>query len=381
MEQLKLLTHAVRLTKTPTDGSGSFEAIVANWGIDRDNERFDRAAFDDLDGATPIPLRYQHVKDDADPGSKIGVVFAKATDAGLKVAGQLDLNNPMALAVYERMLLPASDKNALREFSVGFQYEPAKTYKGPQGERVIPKAKLVEVSVVYQGSQKTELLSIKDGSTPAAGAYTSCANHVAQSAVEALRGGLFEDQQVLQQASRDLRLLAGGVVTRGADDILKAIRPIVAKLRAAGRTIGADNLATTISEIESAYEGKARTTMTGTQARAMIESATAVEGNALVQFAEMKKALIRSFPAMARDVFGELTATERKALAARKARDKAAFDGPVAESPEPVFDARFAVQRQPEAIPVDPPEVITLPIAEYPDDSPIRAQIVEDGSR
>jgi hypothetical protein len=75
---------------------------------------------------------------------------------------------------------------------------------------------------------------------------------------------------------------------------------------------------------------------------------------------------------MAKSVFGELTVAEKKAIAARKARDKAAFDGPIAESPEPVIDARFVVQRQPEAVPVDPPEVITLPIAEYPDDNPVR---------
>jgi hypothetical protein len=171
------------------------------------------------------------------------------------------------------------------------------------------------------------------------------------------------------------------VTTRSAEEILKAIRPIVAALRAAGRTIGADNLATTISEIEAAYEGKARKTMTGAQARALIASATTVEGSALEQFAEMKKELIKAYPGMAKSVFGELTVAEKKALAARKARDKAAFDGPIAESPEPVIDARFVVQRQAEAIPVDPPETFLLPIAEFPDDGPVRERIIEDGSR
>ncbi|HYU07550.1 MAG TPA: HK97 family phage prohead protease [Thermoplasmata archaeon] len=349
--QTKLLTTYAKLTKTPTDGSGTFEAIVAGWDIDSDNDRFARDAFDGLDGSEPIPLRYQHVPDAADPASNIGVAFVTSTDAGLKAAGQLDLNNPMGMAVYERMLLPASDAKALREFSVGFAFEPAKTFKGDKGETVIPKAKLIEISIVYKGSQRTELLSIKNTGPrgtyePTAAAITNGANHLAQSAVEALRGGLFAEQQVLQQASRNLRLVLAG--TGDVQTILTAVRPIVAALRSAGRTIGADNLARTLDELDAAYDGKAAgKTMTGTQARALIASATTVEGNALVQFAEMKKEVIRSYPGMAKSVFGELTTSEKKALAAQKARAKAAFDGPPAEWVEPEIDARFRVINPP----------------------------------
>jgi phage head maturation protease len=158
-------TLALKLTKTPSNGSGTFEAVVAGWQIDHDNERFERDAFKSVDPERPYPLHYHHLPEAADPGATIGMLFAKPTDAGLRIVGQLDLKNPMAQAVYERMLLPANDPQALHEFSVGFEFDPAKTYKGDKGETVIPEAKLVEVSVVYRGAQKTELLSIKTGRT------------------------------------------------------------------------------------------------------------------------------------------------------------------------------------------------------------------------
>ena len=160
--QAKVLEYTIKLTKTPTDGSGAFEAIVAGWDIDADNERFARDAFDEEDGKTAIPLHYQHLPKAADPAATIGEVFATPTDLGVKVVGQLNLKNPMAVAVYERMLLDDDDPNALKEFSVGFVFDPKATFKGEKGETVIPKAKLIEVSVVYRGAQKTELLAIKE---------------------------------------------------------------------------------------------------------------------------------------------------------------------------------------------------------------------------
>ena len=35
---------SLKLVKTPSDGSGTFEAIVAGWEIDHDHERFERKA-------------------------------------------------------------------------------------------------------------------------------------------------------------------------------------------------------------------------------------------------------------------------------------------------------------------------------------------------
>lgn len=152
------------ITKTPTDGSGTGKAIVAGWDIDSDNDRFDRKAFDSVKG--DVPLGYMHITND--PGAEIGTGRTRPTPAGLLYSFRINLTNPLGMATYERMLLPADDPMSLKEFSVGFAYRKEDTTRGPQGENVIMHADLKEVSAVYRGAQRTELLSIKAATTAAA---------------------------------------------------------------------------------------------------------------------------------------------------------------------------------------------------------------------
>jgi HK97 family phage prohead protease len=274
-------TLALKLTKTPSDGSGTFEALVAGWDIDHDNERFDRKAFDSVDPEKPYPLHYQHMPKAADPGAIVGMVFAKVTDAGLRVVGQLNLKNPMGQAVYERMLLPSNDPQALHEFSVGFEFDPAKTYKGDKGETVIPEAKLREVSVVYRGAQKTELISIKSGGRTMTGAEALAE---IEAALNGKKPPAPEPPAPKPPAPKKTRKLT----TTGQIAVLK-------------------------SRVDSFGGGLPRT---------LAPPASTVQGNALEMFASMKRDLIKTFPEMAKSVFGELTADELAAVRQKKLREK-----------------------------------------------------------
>lgn len=159
----KTVSAQLALRKTPTTGTGEFEAVIATWVIDHDHERFDRHAFDgQIDKR--VELRYHHNL--SDPKGVIGWAVIRPTDEGLIARGRLSLEDKMALAVYERMLLPPGDPRALREFSISFAYLERDTTIGPEGERVFLKAEVLEVSVVYAGAQLgTRLRSLKSASS------------------------------------------------------------------------------------------------------------------------------------------------------------------------------------------------------------------------
>lgn len=163
--QTKTLTYSVRKSTGPNP-EGVFEAHVAEtWPEDAPKERADHdgdifatGAFDVQDGAI-VPVLYQHAY--GDPGADIGRAVLRPTPSVLAARGQLRIGTPMADAVFERMLLPSADPLALQQFSVGFEYDPAESFKRSDGVRVIRKARVLEVSVVFAGAQRTELLSIK----------------------------------------------------------------------------------------------------------------------------------------------------------------------------------------------------------------------------
>jgi hypothetical protein len=120
-------------------------------------------AFDEQNGTT-VPVWYQHAGN-GDPGANIGAGILRPQRDVLFLRGQLKLGEPMADAVFERMLLPASDPMALKEFSVGYTIDSAKTFVRPDGVRIIGRAQVMEASVVFQGAQRTQLLSVKGAKT------------------------------------------------------------------------------------------------------------------------------------------------------------------------------------------------------------------------
>jgi HK97 family phage prohead protease len=150
--------HLITVTKAP-NAKGTFEGIIdANPPEgDQDGERI--ASWTNLPG--DFILGYQHAY--GDPGSQIGSahVTPKGDDRHLLVYGRLDLTSPMARAVHERMLLPSDDSMSLKELSVGFYYDRSTVTKDRNGVTVIESASLHEVSVVWQGAQRTVISGVK----------------------------------------------------------------------------------------------------------------------------------------------------------------------------------------------------------------------------
>lgn len=166
----KTVTYPIKDLKAP-DSRGVFEAWVAETypedapkeKADADGDIFMTAAFDEEDGKK-IPVFYQH---DYSPTSEVGEArLAPLTSRKVLPAfGQLFVGQgrPIAEAVYEMMLLPESDPQALHEFSVGYDFDPKDAYVREDGVRIIRKSKIFEISVVYKGAQRTELVSVKAG--------------------------------------------------------------------------------------------------------------------------------------------------------------------------------------------------------------------------
>jgi HK97 family phage prohead protease len=152
----------LRLTKTPSDGSGYFEGLASTWDIDRDGERFAFGAwsdslFDWQKAASMPPLFWSHKN--KEPNDIIGrVVSMKETVDGLWVAGQLDLTNDRAVAIYERMLAGVLDT-----MSVGFLYD---LKHREDGVTVIDRAELLEVSLTPVPSNSRALVSVVKSRKP-----------------------------------------------------------------------------------------------------------------------------------------------------------------------------------------------------------------------
>jgi HK97 family phage prohead protease len=96
------------VTKSPSDGSGYFEAYLSTWDVDRDGERFAKGAFLDsilewMAAGDMPPVVWNHRSDE--PESLLGRVLWMKEDArGLLVGAQLDLSHPRSQIVYEALL-------------------------------------------------------------------------------------------------------------------------------------------------------------------------------------------------------------------------------------------------------------------------------------
>lgn len=191
----KMIERSVKLTKTPTDGSGKFTGVIYPFEVDKDNERFGEV----VDLPDTFPARYQHAM--GDPEGDIGEVKVTKVGKSLELDGQLNLDNPLAVLVYERMLLAPDDPRAMHEFSVGFLYNPTATYKGEKGETVIPKVKIYEVSIVVAGAQRTQLLSIKAAKEEARNRYSLKEVESDILASDAVLLGIVSDPKTLGQKS------------------------------------------------------------------------------------------------------------------------------------------------------------------------------------
>jgi HK97 family phage prohead protease len=175
--------HLITLTKAP-NAKGTFEGIIdANPPEgDKDGERI--ASWTNL--PDDFILGYQHAY--GDPGAQIGSAYvtSKGDDRHLLVYGRLDLSSSMARAIHERMLLPSTDSMALKEMSVGFDYDATSVQKDANGVGVIENASLHEVSIVYRGAQSTAISSVKTEAKESTEART-LRNHMDSSHAQGVR--------------------------------------------------------------------------------------------------------------------------------------------------------------------------------------------------
>lgn len=144
------------LKRMPTDGSGYGAAVAYAWGAKDDEPIFDRASL--YVERLPLPLLWQHDPGTDDIDNIIGRVTAeRTTDEGWEIDFKLDLSNPLAMKVYERML-NANDA----QFSVGFAYDKKDLYQGGDGLVHLRRSEVIEVSVVTVGANRgTRLVSLK----------------------------------------------------------------------------------------------------------------------------------------------------------------------------------------------------------------------------
>lgn len=153
-------TSFAYLTKSPSDGSGRFEALVYSAGEDIDGVFIDPSGVRSAVAAfqkrnRPLILRVQH---SADPEAAIGLidrVWSNSAGTELYIAGQLNLQSPVAQTVYENWLT-LGDAN---EFSIAWAAEDG--YKADDGMH-ITQLELLEVSSVAMGANRgTRLISVK----------------------------------------------------------------------------------------------------------------------------------------------------------------------------------------------------------------------------
>jgi len=176
--------HLITVTKAP-NAKGTFEGIIdANPPEgDQDGERI--ASWTNL--PDDFILGYQHAY--GDPGAQIGTAYvtSKGDDRHLLVYGRLDLSSSMARAIHERMLLPSTDSMALKELSVGFDYDRSAVTKDANGVGVIENASLHEVSVVWRGAQRTVIAGVKNAEAKESTEARTLRNHMDSSHAQGVR--------------------------------------------------------------------------------------------------------------------------------------------------------------------------------------------------
>jgi len=149
------------ITKAPTDGSGTFTALVSTFGGDPDaqGDVVDEGAFTKTiadwrgKGRFP-PVFWTHGVED--PTNAVGVLTSMAeTREGLVVDGKLNLAKDRAVSVYEGLL-----DGSIQEFSIG--YSVHEQFKDADGVNHLAEVELLEVSIVVSGANRhTRLLSVK----------------------------------------------------------------------------------------------------------------------------------------------------------------------------------------------------------------------------
>jgi HK97 family phage prohead protease len=170
----KTAIYDVASFKALDDGErGEFEALVSVFhNVDLQGDRVMPGAFKSSilewrGKGDPVPIVWAH--DWANPHAHIGSADAndvEETEAGLKVKGRIDLDNPFAAQVF-RLL----KERRVREFS--FAYDIRKEKRGKDGANELHDLGIIEAGPTLKGANpNTELLSVKSDLEAAAALET-----------------------------------------------------------------------------------------------------------------------------------------------------------------------------------------------------------------
>jgi hypothetical protein len=168
MKSFRTKTAPLALKSAPTDGSGSFTAVVSTFGPPPDAQgdviavgAFDRSIAEWRRRRNWPVVWWMHHYDD--PQNAVGKVTSmQATNREVIVRARLDLASDRAQKVYEGMLT-----DRLREFSIGYGVH-AEHYDFGMKANVIDELEVIEISIVHSGANRhTQLLEIKSAPTRA----------------------------------------------------------------------------------------------------------------------------------------------------------------------------------------------------------------------
>jgi len=235
--ETRYLTATIR--KSPTDGTGRFEAIaydatagdvdgivVTPAGIASAVRTFERRG-------RPLVLRWQHQIDH--PDTALGTITRVWQDGSrLMVAGQLDLSNPLSQRAYEAMLT-----GRLNELSIAWQ-EYATGTERRDGVAYMSDIELIEVSLVAAGANRgTRVTSVKSAPTEAANLRETILAAVAPTkapngADVAAELAAHETRVKAARAERDRRAAERAATESRREDIERAVNHAVPVLNRFG---------------------------------------------------------------------------------------------------------------------------------------------------
>jgi HK97 family phage prohead protease len=142
------------------DQAGAVEAIVSAFDVDYrigyfGKHRIEAGAFaDTLAEQEAIPLFWEH--DWTAGGLPIGHATGSEEERGLKIAGQLYLDDPAVARVHKAM-----QAGAVREWSIGYRVLEARYPEDQPELTIVTKAELLEASSVVRGANpQTETIKV-----------------------------------------------------------------------------------------------------------------------------------------------------------------------------------------------------------------------------
>jgi HK97 family phage prohead protease len=208
----------VEAVEPQSEVTGAFVALVSDYGVDRQRERFARHAFDKAIAKIAaerraVPVLYGH--DQQSTEAIVGYVPPSgwaATDRGLIAKGQIDVTGAVGLRLYKMLR-----KGALA-WSIGFSITRSTPPRGDSPGVLDEVGEMYELSIVpVPANNRTVTLSLKGEEPPEPPSHTELEARLAREGhiVRVVDAAMVE-------AERDLMLAVLNVRRNGHEDADKA---------------------------------------------------------------------------------------------------------------------------------------------------------------